>query len=418
MRKMRKRFVALGMSALMIFTMAGCGNKQKSTQTTQAQVTSVSAAENKVHKIGVAVYSSTDDECRMFKEYYTNYLKNSFQAEFIYSSDIKDYKDEMAFVDSAKKEGCEGIISFITNDLSEIVKYCAKQDMYYMLGSGTQSTDEFNSVKNEKNFLGIMGPSVENEAEAGQKMIESLGDKNGSKKTYVLLSGGSAFNNFMHKERLCAMLETLQKEQGFIFEKTIDEIAAVQQNALVGTSKDGGRIYICPGYLNLEAYKDNLQNVLSQAGEVDAVASTYYIAPFLDTITEKEVAQKKDIQTGAIDCFSDTNREAFDEKDSFGNSKLNFIGGKCAAMAAPAFVAMYNAVSGYPEAVRNGNEAFWLNQDFWYASTPDEYEKLSTAADNVYKNIYSTDDIMTSLAEYGKQADYNTLVNFVDKIAQ
>ena len=268
---MRKRLFALGMSALMMFTMAGCGNKQNSDTGTQTQTTSVKAAENKVHKIGVAIYSSTDDESRMFREYYINYLEKSFQVKFIYSSDIKDYKDEVAFVDSAKKEGCEGIISFITNDLSEIVKYCAKQNMYYMLGSGTQSTDEFNTVKNEKNFLGIMGPSVENEAEAGQKMIESLSDKNGSKKTYVLLSGGSAFNNFMHKERLCAMLETLQKEQGFTFEKSVDEIAAMQENTLVGTSKDGGRIYICPGYLGLEAYKDNLQNVLSQAGEVDAV---------------------------------------------------------------------------------------------------------------------------------------------------
>lgn len=415
---MRKRFVALGMSALMIFTMAGCGNQQKSTENKQEQTVSVRSTENKVHKIGVAVYSNTDDENRMFKEYYTNYLANSFQAEFIYSSDIKDYKDEMEFVDSAKKEGCEGIISFITNDLSEIVKYCAKQNMYYMLGSGTQSEDEFNTVKNEKNFLGIMGPSVEDEAEAGQKMIQSLGNKNGSKKTYILLSGGSAFNNFMHKERLYAMIETLQKEQGFTFEKSVDEIAAMQENALVGTSKDGGKVYICPGYLNLEAYKGNLQEVLSEAGKVDVVASTYYITPFLDTIAEQETAQKKDIQTGAIDCFSDTNSQAFHEKDSFGNSKLNFIGGKCAAMAAPAFVAMYNTVSGYPESVRNGEEAFWLNQDFWYASTPEEYEKLSTAADNVYKNIYSTDDIMNSLAEYGKQVDYNTLVNFVGKIEQ
>lgn len=415
---MRKRLFALGMSALMIFTMAGCGNKQNSDTAAQAQTTSVKATENKIHKIGVAVYSSTDDESRMFRDYYINYLAKSFQAEFVYSSDIKDYKDEMAFVDSAKEEGCEGIISFITNDLSEIVKYCAQKEMYYVLGSGTQSSDEFDAVKNEKNFLGIMGPSVENEAEAGQKMIESLGQKNGSQKTYVLLSGGSAFQNFMHRERLCAMLETLQKEQGFTFEKSIDDIASVQENALVGTSRDGGRVYICPGYLNLEQYATNLQKVLSEAGEVDVVASTYYIAPFLDTITGQEKIQKKDIQTGAVDCFSDTNNQAFKEKDQFGNSKLNFIGGKCAAMAAPAFVAMYNAVSGYSDKIRNGSEAFWLNQDFWYASSAQEYEKLSTAADNVYKNIYSTNDIMSSLVEYEDKADYNTLVNFVEKIAQ
>lgn len=207
-------------------------------------------------------------------------MADAIQVEFIYSSDIKDYKDEMSFVDSAKKEDCEGIISFITNDLSEIVKYCAKKDMYYMLGSGTQSSDEFDMVKNEENFLGIIGPSVENESEAGQKMIESLNGENGSEKTYVLLSGGSAFNNFMHKQRLCAMLETLQKEEGFVFEQSFDEIASVQENTLAGTTKNGGKVYVCPGYLNLDKYAGNLKNVLSEAGEVDVVASTYYVSPF------------------------------------------------------------------------------------------------------------------------------------------
>ena len=119
---MKKRLFAFGLSALMIFTMAGCANNQKSSETLKTETSAVQETGNTVHKIGVAVYSSTDDESRMFRDYYTNYIEKSFQVEFIYSSDIKDYKDEMAFVDSAKKEGCEGIISFITNDLSEIGK--------------------------------------------------------------------------------------------------------------------------------------------------------------------------------------------------------------------------------------------------------------------------------------------------------
>lgn len=413
---MKKRLFALGLSALLMFTMAGCANNQKSAEVLKTETSSVKETGSTVHKIGVAVYSSTDDESRMFRDYYSNYIEKAFQVKFIYSSEIKDYKDEMAFVDSAKKEGCEGIISFITNDLSEIVKYCAEKDMYYMLGSGTQTSDEFDMVKGEENFLGIIGPSVENESEAGQRMIESLGAANGSEKTYVLLSGGSAFNNFMHKQRLCAMLETLQKEDGFAFEQSFDEIAAAQENILAGTTKNGGKVYVCPGYLNLDKYADNLENILKKAEKVDVVASTYYVAPFLDTITEQEKVQKKDIQTGAIDCFSDTNREAFAQKDSFGNSKLNFIGGKCAAMAAPAFVAMYNAVSGYPQNVRNNDKAFWLHQDFWYASNKADYDSLSEKAENVYKNVYSTDDIMDVLTEYNDKTEYNTFSDFVKKL--
>lgn len=248
-------------------------------------------------------------------------------------------------------------------------------------------------------------------------MIESLSGENSTEKTYVLLSGGSNLNNFMHYERFVAMLNTLQ-EEGFTFEQSPEELAAAEDNMLAGTSEDGGRVYICPGYLTLDQYEGRFEEILEEAGEVDVVASTYYASPFLEAITEKEEEQNKNIQVGAIDCFCETNSEAFNTKDAFGNSKIDFIGGKCAAMAAPSFVAMYNAVTGHPEVVRDDGEAFWLNQDFWYASTAEEYNTLSEAADNVYKNVYGTKDIMAVLADYEEEAGYTDYKEFVANIAQ
>lgn len=416
---MKKRLLALGLAVVMIFSMAGCGSNQTGTgeQSTAVQssdnVQDVEAAQ--VHKIGVAVYSTTDDEVMMFRDYYENYLSGSFQTEFYYSQMITSYQDELDFVNDAKEAGCEGIISFITYDIKSIVSYCAKQGMYYMMGSGTQSEDDFNAVKNEEMFLGMVGPSVENESEAGKKMIESLAGEDGSKKTYLILSGGSAFNNFMHRSRTEAMLNTLVSEQGFTLEKSIDELLDAQENILAATSSDGGKVYLCPGYLTLDQYAGCLDEALKMAGTVDVLASSHYASPYMESITAKETEQNSDIKVGAIDCFSETNSQLFHDKDAFGNSELNFIGGKCAAMAAPAFAAMYNAVTGHADTVKNNGEAFWLNQDFWYADDPEEYDQLSEEAENVYSNVYGTKDIMNVLAEYNENASYQDFAEFTEE---
>ena len=246
-------------------------------------------------------------------------------------------------------------------------------------------------------------------------MIEALAGDDGAKKDYVLLSGGAAVGNFMHRERLIGMLETLEKA-GFTLEKTTEELADSTEVTLAATNADGKKVYINPGYLDVETYKTNMDEILAQT-EVDVVASTYFISSYIDEISAEEAAQNKDIATGAVDCFSDSNQEAFLEKDAFGNSKLNYIEGKCAAMATPAFVAMYNAVSGHLQTVRNGEEAFWLNQNFWSADSAQTYEELSAAAENVYENVYGTKDIMNVLAEYTEDADYDDFVEFVGKIS-
>lgn len=412
--KRRKLMAGLGLAASLVLGMTGCGGAQEAKQSGDTGAKAETRKEDQVYKIGVASYSDSDDEVLMFKDYYQKYLETSFPVEFVYSEPINDAEDEKEFVDTAKEEGCQGIISFITYGISDIVDYCG-EDMYYMMGSGTLSEDDFNSVKEKENFLGIIGPSIENESAAGSNMIQSLAGENGSEKTYVILSGGSAVGNFMHRERTLAMLNVLETEEGFTLEKTAEELADASQPVLAATSEDGGKVYLNPGYLDADTYKAGMDAIGADM-EVDVVASSYYISPFLEEIAAKETSQNKDIQTGAVDCFCETNRLAFENKDQFGNSQINYIEGKCAAMAAPSFVAMYNAVSGYPDTVRNQGQAFWLNQNFWSADSSDSYLKQSAAAENVYDNVYTTKDIMEVLSEYTDGADFASFEKFIDSI--
>lgn len=407
---MKKKVIALGMAVTMALAgFTGCQGTNGTASTETEETSSV------VHKIAIASYGDEDDEVLMFKNYYKEYLEGAFPVEFVYSPALMNYEEEKEFVDTAKEAGCEGIISFITYDLKGIVDYCG-DDFYYMMGSGSRSEEEFASVKDKENFLGIVGPSVENEYEVGKKMMETLAGDQGDEKTYVLLSGGSALDNFMHRERLKAMLETLEAEQGFVLEQPVEELADQTEVTLAATSQSGGKVYLCPGYLSENTKADAFASVFQEAGKVDVVASTYYAAPFLENIGEQEKQQNANIQVGAVDCFCETNKEAFETEDAFGNSQLDFIGGKCAAMAAPSFVAMYNAVTDNIDTVRQNQEAFWLHQDFWCASSEEEFRTLYDAAINVYENVYGTSELTAVLKSYTEEADYVSFQKFVETL--
>ena len=133
-------------------------------------------------------------------------------------------------------------------------------------------------------------------------------------------------------------------------------------------------------------------------------------------LLNKEKQQGKNIQIGAVDSFTDTNREAFEAKDSFGNSQIDCIVGKCRAMGAPAFIAMYNAITGHADIVRDNGAAYHLSQDMWTAATLEEYEEMSAKASNIYQNVYSTEEMMQVLGVFNPNADFASFTAFVDKL--
>lgn len=411
MNKSGKKLLAVGLSGCMLLSLAACGQGTPS-EATQANAKEQEAATTK--KIGVAIYSLTDDEVNMFRTYYENYLESAFEVEFLYSPKIDTIEDEKEFVDMAKEEGCEGIISFVTNDLEEIVDYCG-DDFYYAMGSGTVSEEAFDAVKDNESFLGIIGPSGEDEYNAGADMIKNFSETDGSQKTYLLMSGGAGLNNYMHKVRLQGMVETLEKEDGFTFKQPFEELAAITEPVLAAESADGGKVYVAPGYF----YSDEGQKKLIEAlklDEIDVLTSVCSLAEVMDIVTEHETEQNKDIQVGAVGCFSELSQNAFNEKDAFGNSTINYLAGKCQAMAAPAFIAMYNAVTGYPEVYRNNNQAYWLNQGFWTATNAKEFDELASEAQNVYQNSYGTSEMMENVKIFNEGANFEGFKEFVESL--
>ena len=407
-----KKIAAISLSAMMCLSLAGCSSTPTTNTTeTKSEVTSETSHKlDETHKIAVAIYDADDEQTSLFRDYYKNYLEQAFNVEFIYSSALQSQEDVNNFISEARNQGCEGIISYANYDLEQSIKACG-EDLYYVVGSASFDKTTFNKVKASKQFLGITGPSTDEEMQAGSKMIESLAGEKASAKKYLLLTGGSNEENFMHLSRTEGMLETLASNYGFTLSTPVSDISKISELTLVGKSKDGGEVYVCPGYYYVDT--DLVKNALEQV-KPDVVASTIAVSMLQDVIADQEKAQKKDIQVGTIDCFGDSNQKMFETKDMFGNSSLNFVAGKCEAMAAPSFIAMYNAITGYADTVKENGNAYSLNQDFWYADSLEDYKSLRMKATNIYQNVYTTDDLMKNMSVYTDTANFDTFKKLVE----
>ena len=343
-------------------------------------------AEGDVHSIGVMLYDPDSAEMEMFADYYRDYIEEGFPVKFIFSGKVADSEAEKAFITEAKAEGAEGIISFAgyADGLQDVIKTCEKEEIYYALGSNTVSDENYDAIKDKPWYMGSVGPDLETVYQAGCDMAEFFLEKGA--RNIVIMSGGAASGNRLHQVRTWGMLNTLEEKAG-----------------LVLTDKEGNlHVTICPGYTEMDgAGLANLETAFA-AGDCDTLMSAFHAASYLDKISEKEKEQNSNIMVGAIDSFSEQNFEVFQEKDSFGNTPIDYVRGKYASMAGPAFAMIYNAITGNPDAVEEDGEAVRLYQNLWTAKTEDEYIELYSYATGIYENAYSCDDLMQIIKQFNE----------------
>ena len=154
-----------------------------------------------VHTIGVVVYDPDSAEMEMFADYYRDYIEEGFPVKFLFSGKVADAEAEKSFIEEAKAEGAEGIISFVgyADGLQDIIKTCEEEEIYYALGSNTVSDENYEAIKDNPWYLGSVGPDLEAVYEAGCDMTEFFLDKDAE--NIVIMSGGASAGNALHKMR-------------------------------------------------------------------------------------------------------------------------------------------------------------------------------------------------------------------------
>lgn len=346
---------------------------------------------NETYKIGIAVYSQDSQEMMMFMNYYRDYLAAGFQVQFYFSDAIQTPEEENAFITAVKEQGAQGVISFCGYDLPGTVKVCEENEIYYVLGSSVVSDENYDAVKDNPWFLGSIGPNPDALYQSGCDMAEFFIGKEA--KSYVIMTGGASRGNASHAVRVKGMLDVLEEKAGLVLESDAETVAASEENVTL-TSEDGSvSVILCPDYTEGGNGLQNLEAAFSE-GSCDALMSAFHASTYLDRIAAKESEQGSNIMVGAIDSFTEANFEAIKEKDAFGNASIDYVQGKYGSMAGPAFAMLYNAMTGHSEANTADGNAVRLYQEFWKATSREEYIELYGYTTGIYENAYSCENLM------------------------
>ena len=397
MTKRKKQILSLLLVVLLMVTYTACRNDG------QEPADGADSSGDVLHTIGVAVYDPTDPELSMFFDYYREYIAASFPVSFLVSDKLSSAEDEIAFIETMKEAGAEGVISFYGLGLEEIVAACEENQMYYVLGSTSISDEDFDAVKKNPWFLGTIGPADDEEFLAGSEMAVDFIEEGA--KEFLIMSGGAGAGNFMHYTRTAGMLTALQNELGLTYDADISTLAGSIEITEVETGNGEISITISPGYVQTEEGVENMKHVLAEK-DFDALLSAAGLTLVKEDLETEIKTSDKPLLVGMVDCFSEENYLAVETKDADGNALLNFVKGKYASMVAPAFIAMYNALEGDLDVIKPEGEAFRLYQTYWTASDEEEYVELYGYTQSIFENAYSSIDMMKVIKAYDENADF------------
>ena len=379
-----KRVITLLLALLLCIGIAGCGASESPTPHNTHEP---------VHKLGVIVYNTGDEEVVGFREYLQGYIESNFEmVEFLYSDSILREEEELAFSQQACDEGAEGFLSFLSQNLEEEIALCEKNKAYYLLASGTVSDEAFEAVADNPWFLGMFGPGKPFEFQAGADMARFFVEQRVGNR-YFVLSGGAAVGNEMHYQRTLGILDTFASAYGLSFPVSREELAKTAAPLTVETEKLV--VTICPGYIS-RSDALALAEAAYAEGSYDAVLSVLPPAEIVSRVGNTPL--------GVVDSYNTRNLQLFTA------GSLKFLVGKYSSMVGPAFALMLNAVTGFADDFRDNGRAVRVTQGFWMSSSAEDYNEKYALSSSAAMNAYNFDDLSRVVRIYHPEANLNSLV--------
>ena len=221
-------------------------------------------------------------------------------------------------------------------------------------------------------------------------------------KNYLILSGGAAEDNEMHRLRTLGMLETLQEIYGTELEQTAEELAVTEETVTVEAG--GLKVTVFPGYLEREENAAAAAKMIED-GDYTTVLSSVPVSPLMETLDTVKV------ECGTIDCFSEDNSYGFQD------GTISYVAGKYQSEIGPGFAALYNAITGNADAFRENGRAFRLKQGFWTAKSSEEYEKMYSLARSISVNAYNYEDLYSVIKSMTPEADFDSLKTLAESFS-
>lgn len=387
------RSIALGASAVLGLSLAltGCSSDSGSGEASADPV-----------KMCVLVSDATSSEALGFKAYYTEYVQDNFNVEFVYSDELADAEAEKTAMEGFIANNCKAVISFASADRPAQIEMAEDAGVYYAVATGTLSDEDYDTYKDYAYYVGAIGPSLDIEYQAGYDMA-----------TYFVEEGATSFGIFgagipyyldMHIYRTAGMLAALAEEPSTSYGGQTDFgaiLGKIFQDGTIKIEDFESDVYSLTGYLEAwnfgdSAWQANMASMVAADPDVIMAAGTGF------AVLGAAVAGT-DIKIGDIDAYTEENLAAME------SGVLAYLAGKFTSINGPIFAATLSAVQGEPLRA-DGDTAIALGQGYWVATSDEEFAQI-LEADSVESPVYDQAALEPWIASGATYDDFATFVS-------
>ncbi|MCZ0701612.1 hypothetical protein J2T56_000182 [Natronobacillus azotifigens] len=344
-------------------------------------------------KIGVQIYDATDSELIAFRRYYQDYIEDNYNVEFLFSDSLDTAEAERTSTENFINQGVAAIISFSDSDRMSVIQMTEDAGVYYAIGAGTLSDEQLDMLSDNEYFVGSIGPSLAEEEEVGYDMAKHYIEQGYT--NFLLYAGGYPFVD-MHLMRTHGMIRALEevgvtynaREDGQIGTFESDEYTI---NTVYGFPDDSGAFF---GTVAERVNEPGLEVILTAGLGVE----------FFGTA----LAQSgQDIRMGTVASFEDAYYEGFSA------GQVDYLAGKFSSSIGPIFAAVYNAINGDMEVVRNNGNPFRIDQGYWIATNVDEFNEMYEMSNSTENPAYTKELLDMVIKSENPDTDYDNFESFV-----
>lgn len=397
MKKVWKKgiYVLTALLLLLVPVLGACGNEGGGSANSSKGTDS-----GEKTNIGVLIYDPSDSQVLAFQKYYNDYIAKNYNVEFKFSSAISTAEEEKSAIENFASQNCKAVIALTQADMVAAINEAAKAKMYYIVGVGTMTDEQYEETKDNEYFLGTIGPDLASEEKAGYDMAKHYiaeGDKN-----YVLYAGGMSYGVDAHRKRFEGFVKAFQ-EAGVTYKEP-------EAGKFIGSfESDEYTIQILEGFPDdAGAFYTEAQQKLGEPGVETLLSVGIGLEVFGATISNVN----PDIRLATVSAFTEAYKDGFDADPQ----QVDYLSGTFPAMIGPTFAAVMNAVNGDAEEFRDNGQAFRISQNYWNAQTKEEFDEMYDIANDFENPAINKDDLDQLIKKNNKDADFDSFVEFASNV--
>lgn len=325
----------------------------------------------KTVKVGVLIADASGEEALGFKNYLQQYVAKEYNYEFVYSPAIESAEQAKTQAETFIGQNCKAIIDMADKNRGDLAKLCETNEVYFAIGSGMMSDEDFAASKNLNYFVGQIGPDMQTEYDTGLAMGKYYKEVKNVDNIGVY---GAFIPNPMHLYRMAGLLtglgDTYKGQSGQNIVYTVFGDGAQFDAANIAGDVE---IDYCAGF-------DGEGAIFGTVGGIIAKAPDAFLSVGMTTTFFADMLDEAHVEYSDIDSFTTQNG------NHMKTGSLKYLAGKYSSSLGPIFAAVKSAIDG--KAIRNNGEAFSLSQGYWTAKSSAEFEKFQ-AADSVSNPIFN-----------------------------